>query len=251
MPTTKRLGQVVAIQQTVTSTSMKKLTKAYHALDVPAMLEGTRGDYDPIGDAESDKLPPEGNRVQVTVEEMIDATRDALVDLFDITASRDFTNSNGGAKADVVVGEIKLVEGASMPYLLWLDRQLDHMTAFVERIPTHAPDAEWSIMDGFRGVYVSDPVKRARSVKIPRVIELSPSTNHHAAQVQMFHEDVNVGTWTRVRYSGAVPVARKETLLRRITTLRNAVHVARGECNMAEAVDPKPGAGILNYLFDE
>lgn len=250
MTSTRHLGQVVAIQQDVSTSSMARLTKAYHALDVPNMFDGMRGDYDPIGDAETDKLPPEGNEVQATVDAMFTAAREALTDLFDITAARDFTNSSGNAVADVVVGESVLVKGASMPYLLWLGRQLDHINTFVERIPTHAPDTTWSLHES-RGVWVSAPVRRLRTVKVPKVVQLAPATPQHAAQVQMFHEDVPHGTWNRVRYTGAIPVERKETLLRRINTLRAALHVARGVCNMAEAVDPKPGARILGYLFDE
>ncbi|HTF52207.1 MAG TPA: hypothetical protein VK735_32590 [Pseudonocardia sp.] len=244
----KYLGQVVAIEADVRRTAMRSLTDAYHGLDKPVLLEGLRKDYAPLVE-DGEQLPSEGTRVQTTVEEMIDTSRTVLARLFDITAARDYTNSAGHAKADVVVGETKLIEGAPMPYLLWLDRQLDHLAAFVERIPTHSPATTWSEHEA-RGVYASEPVKTARQIQQPRVITLAAATDKHQAQTQLISEQVNVGVWTRVNYSGAAPVARKEGLLRRIATLRHAVAVAKGEVNRSEAVEPVIGEKVLGYLFD-
>lgn len=244
----KYLGQIVAIEADVRKASARKLTDAYHALDKPALLEGLAGHYEPAVD-NGEQLPSEGTRVQATVEEMIEATRETLANLFDVTAARDFTNSSGTAKADIVVGEQTIVEDAPVPYILWLDRQLDDLQAFVTRIPTHSPSTLWDLAEA-RGVYASTPVKTARQVQQHKVITLAPATDKHQAQAQVVAEQVTAGTWTRIKYSGAVPVARRETLLRRIATLRASVHAAREQANRVEAIEPTVGARVLSYLFD-
>lgn len=245
---TKYLGQVVAIEADVRKAAARKLTDTYHALDKPALLEGLTGDYEPAFDG-GEQLPSEGARVQATVEEMVEATRETLASLFDVTAARDFTNSSGTAKADIIVGEQTLVESAPVPYILWLDRQLDDLQAFVTRIPTHSPSTIWELAES-RGVYKSTPVKTSRQVQQHKVITLAAATDKHQAQAQVVAEQVTAGTWTRIKFSGAVPVSRRETLLRRISTLRAAVHAAREQANRVEAVEPVVGARILGYLFD-
>lgn len=244
----KYLGQVVAIETDVRKASARKLTEAYHALDKTALLEGLTGEYTPAFD-EGEQLPPEGTRVQATVEDMIASTRETLANLYDITAARDFTNSSGTAKADIAVGDQVLVNDAPVPYILWLDRQLDDLQAFVTRIPTHSPSTLWELAEA-RGVYASTPVKTARQVQQHKVITVAPATDKHPAQAQVVAEQVTAGTWTRIKFSGAVPVSRREVLLRRIATLRAAVHAAREQANRVEAVEPAVGERILGYLFD-
>jgi hypothetical protein len=244
----KYLGQVVAIEADIRKASARKLTDAYHALDKPALLEGLTGDYEPAVDG-GEQLPSEGTRVQATVEEMIEATRETLAQLYDITAARDFTNSSGTAKADVIVGDQTLIADVPVPYLLWLDRQLDDLHAFVTRIPTHSPSTLWTMSEA-RGVYASTPVKTARQVQQHKVITLAPATDKHQAQAQVVAEQVTAGTWTRIKFSGAAPVSRRETLLRRIATLRAAVHAAREQANRVEAIEPAVGTRVLGYLFD-
>lgn len=244
----KYLGQVVAVEADVRKSSMRELTDAYHALDKPALLEGLQGDYEPYTE-EGERLPSEVQRVQATVKEMVEATKASLARLFDITAARDFTNASGEAKADVTVGDQVLVEGAPVPYLLWLDRKLDELQAFVQRVPTHSASTEWTLAEE-RGVWKSTPVRTVRTVQQPKVVTLAPATDKHPAQAQMFAEQVGVGTWTRVKFTGTVPVDERARVMQRIATLRAAVHAAREQANRVEAVEPAVGARILSYLFD-
>lgn len=244
----KYLGQVVAIEADVRKAAKRTLTDAYHALSKPDLLGGISGTYEPAVDG-GEQLPEEGTRVQATVEEMIVTTRDVLVSMFDATAARDFTNASGGAKADIVVGDQTLVVGAPVPYILWLDRQLDDLTAFVTRIPTHSASTTWELAEQ-RGVYKSEPVRTARAVQQHKVITLADATQYHPAQAQVVAEQVTVGTWTRIKYTGSVPVSRREEILRRIATLRAALHTAREQANRVEADEPPVGARVLGYLFD-
>lgn len=248
-PAKKHLSQVVAIETDVRKSTERTLTGAYHALDKPALMEGMTGTYQPNSD-EGDQLPDEAQRVQATVEEMIVTARGALAELFDVTAARDYSNALPDAVADVAVGDRVLVKAAPVPYLLWLDRQLDHLNAFAVRIPTHSAATEWELAEADRGIYKSKPVRTARQVQEHKVLELTKATDKHQAQVQVVPDNVIKGYWTRVRFTGAVPVSRRETILQRIKTLREAVHAARENAKRAEAAEPKLGADVMSYIFD-
>jgi len=244
----KYLGQVLAVEADVRRNTTRKLSDAYYPLQKPAMLEGLTGEYEPNTDP-GEELPAEEQRVQATVEEMITTTRDALAELFDITAARDYTNGHGEAHADVEVDGRVLIAQAPIPYLLWLDKRLDDLQSFAQSMPTLSPSTLWEVAED-RGVYKSLPVKTARTVQQHKVITVAPATEHHQAQAQIVAENVSVGTWTRIKYSGAVPVARKEQILRRIATLRAAAHAARAKANRVQADEPEVGAEVLAYLFD-
>lgn len=248
MPT-RYLNQVVAIETDVRNAASRRLTEAHHALQRDGMLEGIERTYRPRDD-EGTALPPEIGRVQTTVQEMIEATREALVDLFDITASRDFTNGPGdsGAVADVVVGDQVLVEKAPVAHLLWLERQLDGLHTFASKLPTHDPSTTWALRDP-RGVYESEQLVTTRQEKQLRSVELSPATKEHKAQVHAYEEPVVVGYWTTVKLTGAIPVAERAELVARINHLRRAVHAARETANRVEALDPRPGERLLSYIF--
>jgi hypothetical protein len=246
---TKYLGQIVAIESNLRKAATRRLTDAYHALDKPALLEGITGEYAPAVE-DGEQLPGEELRVQATVEEMIEATRETLVAMFDAVAAKDFTNCAGHANADITVGEQVLVSKAPVPYILWLDKQLDDLQAFAQRIPTHSAATRWELFEA-RGVWKSEPVRTARQIQQHKVITLAVATQHHQAQAQVVAEPVTAGTWTRIKYTGAVPVARREEILRRIATLRIALKAAREEANRVEAIEPVVGARVLSYLFDE
>lgn len=247
MPGTARLGQKIAIEAQIRKDSMRRLTEAYHALSKPDLLDGIHGTYEPRDDL-GDRLPPEGKRVQATVEEMVTKTHEVLVEMYNATAARDFTNATEGARADVVVDGAALIEKAPVPYLLWLDKQLDELKAFANRMPTLSPSTTWT-PTGERGVFVSEAVVVSRSVPKPTVIELSPATDKFPANARLEVVPTVVGDWTRRKYSGAVPVERKEKILNRIHAMKVAVAAAKAEANQAEAVTPDVGARVMDYLF--
>ena len=78
---------------------------------------------------------------------------------------------------------------------------------------------------------------------------LSEATEKHPAQVQVYHEDIVVGTWTTVRFSGALPATEIRAMLERVTKLREAVKMAREEANGLEVTDRRVGDAVFGYLF--
>jgi hypothetical protein len=247
---TRRLSTVLALEQEARKTAREKLTALYHALDKPGATEGIERTYRPEDDEGGEHLPPEGGPVPVTAKELTGTVHDVLINLFDLTAARDFTNAGGEAKADVTVGGVVLVPDAPVPYLLWMLTQLDNLRTFVERIPTHSAMTEWTLEEPTRGVWKSLPEETIRKVPKRTVLTLAKATDKHAEQVQVFDDSVRVGTWTSIKLTGGVPVKQKEGWLKRIAEVRDGVHTARQEANRVEAIEPLIGKRLLDFIFN-
>jgi hypothetical protein len=71
----------------------------------------------------------------------------------------------------------------------------------------------------------------------------------HPAQVEVYHEDVAVGYWTTVKFSGALAAKRVNDILDRVSKLQTAVKFAREEANNTDVVDQPVGAAVFGYLF--
>jgi len=67
--------------------------------------------------------------------------------------------------------------------------------------------------------------------------------------VEVYYEDVAIGYWTTVKFSGALPAKRVSEILDRVEKLQQAVKFAREEANGTQAVDRKVGEKVFGYLF--
>lgn len=94
-----RLNQIIAVEKGIKTRSHTELTEAHHALQKPALLSGISRSYRPK-DEEGEQLPPEATRVQARAEEVIRKTADILVALFDVTATKDYSNSPRRVQAE-------------------------------------------------------------------------------------------------------------------------------------------------------
>ena len=126
-----KLNQIIAIEKSVKSQTMRELTDAHQLLQKPALLSGIARTYRPLDD-EGEQYPPESTRVQTKSEDVINQTTEILTKLFDITATKDW--ANGDARADVVVDGETILENAPVTYLLFLEKQLTDLHTFVKKV---------------------------------------------------------------------------------------------------------------------
>lgn len=241
-----RLNQIVAIEKGIKSRSFQELTEAHHALQKPALLSGISRTYRPK-DEEGEQLPPESTRVQIKAQEIIRQTTEILTRLFDVTATKDSGNTK--AMADVVLDGKVLLSQVPITYLLFLEKQLVDLHTFVKKLPILDASEAW-IFDASADAWATEPVQTIRTKKIPRNHVKAEATEHHPAQVEVYYEDVAVGYWRTVKFSGALPAQRVNDLLERVERLQEAVKFAREEANNFEVEDQEVGEKIFKYLFD-
>lgn len=239
------LNKLIAVEKGVKASAQRAETDLYHQVQKTALLSGLTRTYLPKDD-DGDRLPSESTRVQVKVGDVLKSLSEELTRLFDVTLTKEVGNAS--ARADVIVDGTTLLKQVPVTYLLFLEKQLININTFVGKLPTLDPANEWSFDDN-NGLYVAAPVQTVKTKKIPRNWVKAEATEKHPAQVEIFHEDVIVGTWTKVDASGAIPATRKAELLSRIDKLQTAVKFAREEANSFEVEDQKSGDKVFGYLF--
>ena len=240
-----RLNQIIAVEKGVKSKSYADLTQAHHDVQKQALLSGISRTYQPK-DEEGEQLPPESTRVQLSAERILSTAAANLTRLFDVTATKDWANCE--AKADVVVDGETLIVGAPVSYLLFLEKQLTDLHTFVKKLPVLDASETWT-HDPSTDAYKTEPVRTMRTKKVPRNHVKAEATDKHPAQVEVYYEDVTVGTWTTTKFSGALPAQRVHELEARVEKLAHAVKFAREEANGHEVTDQRVGESVFGFLF--
>lgn len=241
-----KLNQIIAVEKGVKSKSFQDLTEAHHAVQKQPLLSGISRTYQPK-DEEGEQLPAESTRVQVKAEDVLRKTAATLTRLFDVTATKDWANVQ--ATADVVVDGRTVLSEVPVSYLLFLEKQLKDLHTFVKKLPVLDAAESWT-HDPSTDVWRTEPVRTVRTKKIPRNHVKAEATEKHPAQVEVYYEDIAVGYWTTVKFSGALPAQRVNELLDRVEKLQQAVKFAREEANGIEVTDQRVGDAVFGYLFE-
>lgn len=241
-----KLNQVIAVEKGVKSRCHQELTQAHHGLQKPELLQGIARTYTPKDD-DGDKFPDESTRVQVRAEDVVQQSGIILQELFDVTATKDWANCE--ARADVVLsnGE-KILEKVPVAYLLFLEKQLVDLHTFVKKLPVLDAAFDWNY-DSKVDCMATSPTESLKTKKVPRNHVKAAATDKHPAQVEVYHEDVVVGTWKTTKFSGALEAKRVKQLVNRVEELQKAVKSAREQANMTDVTQQTVGATVFAYLF--
>lgn len=244
---TQRLNQVLAVEKATKTRANDAVTALYKSVQKPGLFDGFTKRYQPRTE-EDEKIPDESQRVQMTAPDVLSDVGRHLASLFEVEASKDYANCS--ARADVVVGEEKVLTNVPATFLLFLDKQLTDLRTLVAAMPTLDPAHAWERDANQRGIFRAAATQTSKTKKAQKGIVLYDATEHHPAQTQLITEDIVVGHWTTEKLSGALPVPEKVKLLGRIEALQAGVKRAREQANLVDA--PEVGAGaVLSWVFKE
>jgi hypothetical protein len=124
-----KLNQVIAVEKGTKSRSLAELTEAHHALQKPALLAGISRTYEPKAE-DGESFPPESTKVQIRAEEILKKTAEIQTKLFDVIATKDWSNLK--ARADVVVDNKVLLPQVPVTYLLFLEKELVNLHTCIQ-----------------------------------------------------------------------------------------------------------------------
>lgn len=240
-----RLSQVIAVEKQIKSRVKADGTELVRNAQRPDLFNGMTRSYEK-NDEEGEELPSEQKLVQQRAGENLKDWSKLWTEVLDVVATKDWGNTT--ARCDVVVDGETLIEDAPVTYLIWLEKQLDEMRTFVDKIPVLDPSKSWKPEES-SGLYVTEPVKTARHKKVPRVLLKVEATEHHPAQAEIVHDDILVGYWVSISSSGALPDSRRRELLERIDNLKRAVKEAREEANSMKVDEQKVGSKMMKWLL--
>lgn len=240
-----KLNQLLAIEKDLKNQVNREVTNIYHKLQKLDLFSGLSRTYKPDDDA-GERYPNEVKHVQYTVQDALDAVNASFTRLFNLTAEKDLANCT--AKADVMLNGVVLLSGVPVTYLLFLEKNLIDIRTLITKLPTLDSAEQWEVDDN-NGWYRTAPVQTVKSKKVPRSYTLYEATDKHPAQVQAYQEDIRVGEWATIKFSGAIPATIQTKLLERVDELSCAVKFAREQANLTEVTNSDYGDAVMSYLF--
>lgn len=239
------LSQVIAVEKDSKDKAAQRLNTARSIFGNRTLFSGIARSYTPK-DEDGEQLPPESTRVQQTVARVLKDIQESLIALFDVVATKDYTNCH--ARSDIVIDGTALLKAVPATSILFLEKQVAELLGFVKSIPTLDASDEWHY-DKNQDAWATPAVETVRSRKVLRNHVLAEANQHHPAQVQVYSEDVPAGRWKTVKYSGAMPAAELNAMIERIEKLQRAIKHAREEANRQEVEPQHIGEPILRYIF--
>lgn len=240
-----KLNQILAIEKGVKNRVTSAVTKLYHAAQKPNLFDGLDKKYQ-SKDEDGESFPPERKEIQFKAESVLKQLRRHLAELLDTTATKDWANC--GATADIEVDGTVILPNVPVTYLLFLEKQVEHLGTVLEAMPTLDTSLRWT-RDEAAGTFVSDEQVTHKTKKVEKPIVVIEPTEHQPGQFTVLTEDVVIGHWKTVHQSGRMRAADKEELLDRLVKLQKAIKQAREDANSAEADHQRVGDQVLGYIF--
>jgi len=245
-----KLNQIIAARNGKKTIAEKTFTKLYQELKKADLFHGISREYEPFDEDPNafagDRFPAEKKNVQRRVTDQVKEVVKVLSDYFDLTATQDTANCE--SKSNVVVDGNIVISDVPVTHLLFLEKALTDLHTFVSKLPTLDTAKDWEWNDGNR-LYQTPESFRMKTKKVPRAFKLANATEQHPEQVEVVHEDVQIGKWKQVEFSGEISYAKRETMQDRIRQLLDAVKFAREEANQHEIKDVNVAEPVFNFIF--
>lgn len=239
------LSQIIAVEKDHKDKVSQEFTRAQSLLANSGKLTGIARSYTPY-DENGASLPSESTRVQAKAKQIVTDVQTHLSALFDVVATKDWTNC--AAKADIVVDGKVLLTAVPATYILFLEKQLAELLAFVKKLPALDPAFDWKY-DSSQDCWVTLPVETVRTKKTKKSNTVFEGNQHHPPQFFVWDEDVPEGKWSTLHYSGAMQQSEINTCIERIEKLQKAVKFAREAANRQEVTHQHVGETVLQYIF--
>ena len=243
-----KLNQINAIVTSRKGEAEKTVTEMYKLIQKEQLFAGRERTYRSLDEINGQKLPPESQKVQQCADELIKQAVAKWTELWNLVLTQDTGNQH--AKADIIVDGKAIMSNVPVTTLLFLDKQVNDLETFVNKLPTPDPAEEWS-HDPNSGLLRSKATESIRTSKEPTVVVKYAATKEHPAQTELIYKDVAVGTWTQILYSGSIQADKKNAVLARIKKLQDAIKIAREQANLHEVDRQKAGEPLMAYVFND
>lgn len=240
-----KLNQIIAILNSVKTTSANEKTAVYQLIQKAALFQGVSRTYAPR-EEEGYVYPPESQTVQLNATKAIDAFIAASSNLYDTALTQDDANTQ--AKADIKIGATVIAKNVPVTHLLFLEKQIGDIRTFVNALPVLSIDKDWTYNPN-KGTYVSASRETTKTKKTTKFVVAYDATPEHPAQIKEVSEDIVEGTWTTIDMSGALPQDEKLAIVKRVEALHHAIVKAREEANSIEVDQQHVASALFGYLF--
>jgi hypothetical protein len=240
-----KLNQVIAISNGEKTRLQKSLTQFYQNCSKTDLFNGIARSYSPK-DEDGERLPSEKKGVQITVIEHLKQLSKIIENTYNIIGSQDATNCS--ARVDVKVDNKVILKNVPVTYLLFLEKQITDLMTVINSLPILDSAEDWEFSEE-QNLWKSDEKETHKTKKILKSFVKYEATDKHPAQVDTYTEDVIVGYWKSVKFSGCISKKQKDEMLDKVKELDKAIKLAREEANMTEVENVTYGSDVIEYVF--
>lgn len=241
-----KLEALLGVLKTVKQNTNRTIDQYHKNIQKRPLFDGLNRTYQPTNE-EGEELEPETQIVQLDTEAMFKELFAGWTRMLDLSATVDVTNTH--ASAPIMVGDVQISEPLPGIHLVHLEKELTDLYTHIKNAPVQDPSKHWT-WDAEREMFVADAVKTLKSKKVPRNHIRFEGSDKHAPQIDVYNEDVTVGTWTKVDVTTALTPRRKRELLDRVQELITSVRVARSAANDTEATDVRYAERLFEYVLN-
>lgn len=244
-----KLHELLAVEPDLKSEAQRLASKVKALFsEGKGRLIGQIRTYQPLEEGGED-FADEITELATTVDSELLDWEIAFSGWLDAAIQKEVTNQE--TSADVILDNgATLFENMPATALLNLEAKLVEIRQVFNQVPTNDPTESWS-RDADLGCFVSKPRIKYRGKKLLRNHVKAEATKEHPAQVEVYTEDVRVGTWTTIIHSGMLTPVEKKYRLGRIDLLVRAVKQARQRANSIEITDVHVGKKLFAYIYGE
>jgi hypothetical protein len=248
------LHELVAVEKDIKTTATKIIEETNVTFSKKHQLFNTHSkSYEPLKDGDDDHPDEEKAQPITTIGEKLSYFEKQIAKMFDVILQKESANAN--AFANIIVKteedeEIILAEKVPVSALVQLENHFELIRSKVyDVIPTLDPTKNWEKDDAAGiGKYKTPPTSKQRTNKIAKPLVLHPGTEKHAPQVQLVNEDVPVGNWITVYFSGTISPAEKSIMLSRLDLVLGAIKKARSRANKTEVKSLYIGKRLFKFI---
>lgn len=246
-----RLAHALAKKEQKKKPADDKVTEIYHKLQKSMLFQGETKVYKPLEATDgspAESLPPETKLVQLQVLTLLKEAFKTWTEIFDATYQVDLGNQK--AKADVMVDGQALLTDVPVTTLMYLIKRFEHAQTIIKQIPTPSMEVNWEFDNSSGLLRSKEPDIVNRTKKKATVIVKFPPTDKHPGQAEIINDDVVVGRYEKVYFSGAMQSTDKAELLVRVDKLLTALKQARQTANIEVTAEEKIiGDTLFSYLL--
>jgi len=201
-------------------------------------------------DKDGEELADEVKNIITTVDEKLEYTNTSFVKALNATLAKEETNSSGNAKAELKVNGVSFGTFSSTS-LIALERYLVKYRDMLKTVPTYDPTRLWSKSDtSGKMLYVAPPENRFRSMKVKKVLQLTPATDKFPPTSTVHDDTTNVGKYTTNYQSGKYSPLDKSKILSKVDELILEVKSTREKANETEVIDVSIGKELINFIMN-
>ena len=200
-------------------------------------------------DKNQEEVGEEINKLDTTAPKELKDISEDIITWLDVLFQKECTNQK--ATANFVVDGKTIAENVPATYFLAIESRLKKIKEAIVAMPVLQSGIDWEKAEDLGDDIwrTKNPDKSDKTMKTYVSKEMSPATKEHPAQIKEWAENVKVGMFTTVKFSGAITIAEKNAMLERCNKMQIAAKECRQKANRTEVDTRKIGKEIMTFIM--